>query len=387
MQIGIVHETRESETRVALTPNVVPLLVRDAHTVFVESGAGVGAHFADAAYEAAGAHITVDAADIFQQVDALFKVLPTTGRDPRTGQQEAEMLREGAICIGLLEPLTHLDGIESLARRRVTSYALDYIPRISRAQSMDALTSMATVAGYKAVLLAADRLDKMCPLLMTAAGTVSPATVLVLGAGVAGLQAIATARRLGARVEAFDPRPAVREQIQSLGAQSLNMESAAEGETEEGYSREQSDVFLQREQETIAERLPSADIVICTAQVFGKTAPLLITTEMVRQMHPGAVIVDLAAEQGGNCEETQAGVEIERESVRIIGATNLPARVPTDASQLYARNLVNLFRYLYPATGQRPGPDDEIVQGVCITRDGEIVHPGVRAAIQGGVPV
>lgn len=387
MRIGVPREIQHGETRVALMPHVLPLLLRDGHSILVESGAGVEARIGDAVYRDAGADVLVDVDAIYEQADAIFKVQPPR-EDPRTGHHEAEQLREGTLYVGLLAPLTHLDVVETLARRRITSYALEYIPRISRAQGMDALTSMATVAGYKAVLLAADRLDKMCPLLMTAAGTVSPATVLVLGAGVAGLQAIATARRLGARVEAFDPRPVVREQVQSLGAHFLEMELSAEAETAGGYAREQSEVFLERERETIAEHLPGADIVICTAQVFGKPAPLLITAAMVRQMHPGAVIVDMAIEpgstHGGNCELTQPDAEIEREGVHILGATNLPAQVPFDASQLYARNLVNLFRYLYPGSGTPPpGSDDEIVRGVCVTRDGEIVHPSIRAALAG----
>ena len=291
------------------------------------------------------------------------------------------MLPSGSIYLGLLAPLTHPEVIQILARRRITSYALEYLPRIARAQSMDALTSMATVAGYKAMVLAADRLDKMMPLLMTAAGTVAPATVLVLGAGVAGLQAIATAKRLGARVEAFDPRPAVREQVESLGARFLEMELPADSETESGYAREQSEAFLRRERDIIADHLSSADIVVCTALVFGKRAPLLITAEMVRQMRSGSVLVDLAADQGGNCELTQPDQEIERNGVRIVGAANLPALVPADASRLYAGNVVNLFRYLYPKVQPGPSADDEIVRSACITRAGEIVNDTIRATI------
>lgn len=385
MRIGVPREIQDGETRVALTPHVLPLLLKDGHSVLVESGSGIGARVGDPAYRDAGAHVLASADAIYEQADAIFKVQPPRA-DPRRGRHEAEQLREGTICVGLLAPLAHLDMVRMLAGRRITSYALEYIPRISRAQGMDALTSMATVAGYKAVLLAADRLDKMCPLLMTAAGTVSPATVLVLGAGVAGLQAIATARRLGARVEAFDPRPSVKEQVQSLGAHFLEMELAADAETAGGYAREQSDVFLERERETIAERLSSTDIVVCTAQVFGKLPPSLITAAMVRQMHPGAVIVDMATEpgstHGGNCELTQPDAEIECAGVHILGATNLPAQVPFDASQLYARNLVNLFRYLYPSAGTpAPGSEDEIVRGVCVTRGGEIVHPSIRTAL------
>lgn len=380
MRIGVPREIQSGETRVALTPQMAPLLARDGHEIVIESGAGVSAHFPDAAYVTAGARIVEGAPALYDQSDVIFKVQPP-GLNPSTNQHEAEILRNGSIYMGLLAPLAHPDIVQILARRHVTSYALEYLPRISRAQSMDALTSMATVAGYKAVLLAADHLDKMMPLLMTAAGTIAPATVLVLGAGVAGLQAIATAKRLGARIEAFDPRPAVREQVQSLGARFLEMELAADVETAGGYAREQSDAFLQRERDVIAGRLPNADIVICTAQVFGKRAPLLITAEMVRQMRPGAVLVDLAAEQGGNCELTQPDQEIERDGVRIVGAANLPALVPADASRLYAGNVVNLFRYLYPKAQPGPAADDEIVRGACITRDGEIVNDTISAAI------
>ena len=284
------------------------------------------------------------------------------------------MVREGCAYIGLLSPFAHLEVLEMLARRKITAFAMEFIPRLTRAQSMDALSSMSTIAGYKAVLLATEHLGKMFPLLMTAAGTVTPATVLVLGAGVAGLQAIATARRLGARVEAFDARPAVREQIQSLGATFIEMELPQDAETAGGYAREQSAAFLQREQEVIRDCFPRVDVVISTAQIFGKRAPLLITTGMVRSLRPGSVIVDLAAEQGGNCELTRAGQTIEYEGVTIIGATNVPAMLPVDASLLYARNVVNLFRYLYPAAGTQPDATDELVRGACVTRDGGIVH-------------
>jgi NAD(P) transhydrogenase subunit alpha len=249
---------------------------------------------------------------------------------------------------------------------------------------MDALSSMATVAGYKAVLLAAERMGKMFPMLMTAAGTVAPATVLVLGAGVAGLQAIATAKRLGAKVEAFDPRPAVKDQVRSVGATFIEMEITENVETAGGYAKEQSEAFLLKEREVIGARLPKINAVVTTAQVFGKRAPVLITEEMVRQMHPGSVIVDLAAEQGGNCALTQAGKEVEHHGVLIIGAVNLPATTPMDASQLYARNLINLFRHLYPKADASPDFADEIVKGACITRNGEVVNESVRTALQQG---
>lgn len=385
MRVGIPAEMQTGEARVALTPGVAPLLLRDGHEVLVEAGAGVRAHFDDALYAQAGARIIADVRALYAQVEAVFKVRPP-GFHTTTQIHETEMLPEGAVYIGLLDPYAQLDVVRALARRRITSYAMELIPRISRAQSMDALTSMATVAGYKAVLIAADRLGKMFPLLMTAAGTIAPATVLVLGAGVAGLQAIATAKRLGAKVVAFDPRPAVREQVQSLGASFLDMELPEQIETAGGYAMEQSTAFLRREQDTIAARLPEVDVVICAAQVFGKRAPVLITGEMARAMHSGAILVDLAADQGGNCELTQPGAEIEQDGIIIIAAGNLPALVPTDASQLYARNVVNLFRYLYPADGQKLDPADEILRDGCLTRDGEIVNAAIDAAAREGAP-
>lgn len=373
MKIGIPKEVQAGETRVALVPSLIPLLLRDRHEVLIETGAGVGAHFSDTQYTQAGASLVESAPALYEQVDMIFKVQPPSVY-PTTHLHEAAMLREGCAYIGLLSPFAHMDVMEMFARRKITAYAMEFIPRLTRAQSMDALSSMSTIAGYKAVLLATEHLGKMFPLLMTAAGTVTPATVLVLGAGVAGLQAIATAKRLGARVEAFDARPAVREQIQSLGATFVEMELSQDAETAGGYAREQSAEFLQREQEVIRARLPRVDVVISTAQVFGKRAPLLITIEMLKSLRPGSVIVDLAAEQGGNCELTRAGQTIEYEGVTIIGATNVPAMLPVDASLLYARNVVNLFRYLYPATGSQPDSADELVQGACVTRDGNIVH-------------
>jgi NAD(P) transhydrogenase subunit alpha len=377
MRIGIPKEVQAGETRVALIPSLISLLLKDQHEVLVEAGAGVGARFSDALYLQAGASLVENAAALYEQAEMIFKVQPPQTH-PVTRRSEAEMLREGAAYIGFLAPLTHLDVMETFARRKITAFAMEFIPRLTRAQGMDALTSMSTVAGYKAVLLATEHLGKMFPLLMTAAGTITPATVLVLGAGVAGLQAIATAKRLGARVEAFDPRPAVREQIHSLGATFVEMELPQDVETAGGYAKEQSVGFLKREQEAIRARFPKVDVVISTAQVFGKRAPLLITTEMLKSLRPGSVIVDLAAEQGGNCELTQAGQTFEHEGVTIVGATNVPAMLPVDASQLYARNVVNLFRYLYPSTGPQPDSADELVKGACVTRDGAIVHDLLR---------
>ena len=380
--IGIPRELTPGETRVALVPALVSTLTREKHEVLVERGAGEAARFPDSEYQKAGATIVDGPTALYAKAEIIFKVQPPKAR--LQGKPETDWLREGSTYVGFFAPLANPDVVAAFTKRRITAFSMEYIPRITRAQSMDALSSMATVAGYKAVLLAAERMGKMFPMLMTAAGTVAPATVLVLGAGVAGLQAIATARRLGAKVEAFDPRPAVKDQVKSVGAVFIEMEITENVETAGGYAKEQSEAFLLKEREVIGARLPRINAVITTAQVFGKRAPVLITEEMVRSMHPGSVIVDLAAEQGGNCALTEAGKEVEHHGVLIIGALNLPSTAPTDASQLYSRNLINLFRHLYPKADASPDFADEIVKGACITRNGEVVHEGVRTALQQG---
>ncbi len=377
MKIGIPKETESGETRVAMYPMLASAYVKEKHEVLIETGAGEGASFSDEMFSSAGARIVPDARQLFAEADMIFKVQP-----PRP--EAAALLKEGSSLIGFLSAFLNHDTVRILAQRKITSYAMEMIPRITRAQGMDALSSMATVAGYKAVLLAADHIHKMFPLLMTAAGTISPATVLILGAGVAGLQAIATAKRLGAKVEAFDPRPAVKEQVKSLGASFVEMEMPEDAETAGGYAKELSPEFIQKEMEAIGGRLPKVDVVICTAQVFGKKAPLLITAEMVKLLRPGSIIVDLAAEQGGNCELTEAGKTTNHNGVRIIGAVNLPASMPLDASQLYARNVQNLFRHLYPKADSQPDINDEITRGCCVTRDGQIVNEAIRKVIQPG---
>ncbi|MER3523206.1 MAG: NAD(P)(+) transhydrogenase (Re/Si-specific) subunit alpha [Ignavibacteria bacterium] len=377
MMIGVPKETLNGETRVAIIPALVSHLMRDKHQVLIESGAGAAASFSDDAYTAAGAGIVSDARTLYAESDLVLKVQPPT-------VAEAQLLREGSSYAGFLAPLAHRDVVRVFVRRRVTAFSMEYVPRITRAQSMDALSSMATVAGYKAVLLAANILDKMFLLMMTAAGTVPPATVLVLGVGVAGLQAIATAKRLGAKVEAFDPRPAVKEQVRSLGAAFIDMEIMEGVETAGGYAKEQSEAFLQKEREVIAARLPKVDAVISTAQVFGKRAPILLTTDMVSLMRRGSVIVDLAAEQGGNCELTEAGTTVTHNGVTIIGAVNLPATIPYHASQMYAKNIVTLVQHLYPKGNPQPDFNDEIVKGCCITHNGEITNDALRTALEQG---
>ncbi len=380
MKIGIPKEIADGETRVAVIPAMIPSLIKSQHQVLFEAGAGAAASQPDKQYENAGATIVRDVKKLYESADVILKVQPPR-MHPAARAHEAEMLRSGSTLIALLAPWTNAETIHKLAKAGVTAFAMEYIPRITRAQSMDVLSSMATVAGYKAVLLAANTMGKMFPLLMTAAGTVLPANVLVLGAGVAGLQAIATAKRLGAKVEAFDPRPAVKEQVKSLGASFVEMEITENVETAGGYAKEQSEEFLRKEREVIGARLAKTQAVICTAQVFGKRAPVLITAEMLRLMQPGSVVVDLAAEQGGNCEGVEPGRTVEKNGVRIIGAVNLAATMAIDASQMYSRNIINLFRHLYPKPDSAPDFADEIVKGACITRNGEIVNEAIRKSM------
>jgi NAD(P) transhydrogenase subunit alpha len=327
----------------------------------------------DDALKEAGAELVRNSARLWSQADVLLKVQPPT-------EAEAGKLREGAALISFLEPESNADLIRVLARRKVTSFSLELVPRISRAQSMDALSSQASVAGYKAVLIAAARLGKFFPLLMTAAGTVAPARVLVMGAGVAGLQAIATARRLGALVEAYDVRPAVKEEVQSLGATFVELQLEAK-EGAGGYAAEQSEEFLRRQRELTGERVAASDVVITTAAIPGRRAPVLITREMVAAMRPGSVIVDLAAESGGNCELTRAGEVVESGGVAIDGPRNLASTVAQHASQLYARNVSNLLLHLVKDGALALDFEDEITKGSCITHDGEVVNPRALAAI------
>jgi H+-translocating NAD(P) transhydrogenase subunit alpha len=360
MRIGVPRETAVGERRVALVPEVVGKLVPAGFEVLVQPGAGEAASFPDAAYEEAGARMADDWADS----EAVVKV-------QKPSEEEANRLHDGQVLIGFLQPLTDEEGIARLADRGVIAFAMESIPRITRAQAMDALSSQATVSGYKATLLAADRLPKFFPMLMTAAGTVTPAKALVLGAGVAGLQAIATARRLGAVVTGFDVRPVVREQIESLGANWLDLGIVGE-ETEGGYAQELSEEQQHQQQEALEQRLPEFDVVITTALIPGRPAPRLIPTSAVAAMRPGSVIVDLAAETGGNCELTEPGEVVVREGVTIVGLTNLPSTMPYHASQLYARNVSALLRHLAPEGELVLDFDDEITAGACVTRKEEV---------------
>jgi NAD(P) transhydrogenase subunit alpha len=360
MRIGVPRETAPGERRVALVPEVVGKLVPAGFEVVVQRGAGEAASFPDAAYEEAGAQVADDWAD----ADAVVKV-------QKPSEDEVGRLRDGQVLIGFLQPLTDAEGIERLAARGVVAFAMESIPRITRAQPMDALSSQATVSGYKATLLAAERLPKFFPMLMTAAGTVAPAKVLVLGAGVAGLQAVATARRLGAVVTGFDVRPVVREQIESLGASWLDLGVVGE-ETEGGYAAALTEEQQRRQQEELEARLPEFDVVITTALIPGRPAPRLIPASAVRAMRPGSVVVDLAAEAGGNCELTSPGEVVVREGVTLVGLTDLPSTMPFHASQLYARNVAALLNHLAPEGTLALDWEDEITAGACVTRKQEV---------------
>ncbi|MFQ5629573.1 MAG: Re/Si-specific NAD(P)(+) transhydrogenase subunit alpha [bacterium] len=375
MKIGVLREKADNETRVALIPSMLSILKKANHDIFVESGAGAKAMFSDEMYKNEGAEIVSTPAELFEKSDLILKVQPLT-------DDEVAAFKKGQVYVGYMAPFTNVETLKKLGDINVTSFAMDFIPRITRAQSMDALSSQTTVAGYYAVLMAATQVPKFFPLLMTAAGTIPPAIVLILGAGVAGLQAIATAKRLGAKVEAFDPRVAVKEQVMSLGAQFVEMEMPEDMETEGGYAKEASDEFIKKEHEAIGARLPRVDVVITTAQVFGKQAPLLMTEDMVKQMRPGSVIIDLAAEQGGNCALTKPGKVIEKHGVKIDGTLNLPAKLPAHASQMYSKNATNLIKHLYSTESGELDFEDEITKGACITHGGEIVNEFLKSRLQ-----
>jgi H+-translocating NAD(P) transhydrogenase subunit alpha len=361
VKVGVAKETAAEERRVALVPEAAGRLVADGFEVLVEAGAGAGAYFDDDAYREAGARLVES---VYGEADAVVKV-----RKPAL--EEVAALREGTVLIAFLEPLTDPETTRRLTERGVTAFAMEAIPRITRAQAMDALSSQSTVSGYKAALLAAARLPRFFPMLMTAAGTVTPAKVLVLGAGVAGLQAIATSHRLGAVVSGFDVRPVVKEQVESLGASFLDLGIVGE-ETEGGYARELTPDEQRRQQEELEKRIPDYDAVITTALVPGRPAPKLIPASAVAAMRPGSVIVDLAAEAGGNCELTEPGDEVIREGVTIVGLTNLPSSMPAHASQLYSRNVTALLRHLAPEGELQLDFDDEITAGACVTRREEV---------------
>jgi NAD(P) transhydrogenase subunit alpha len=378
MKIAVPRETAEGETRVALTPQIAGQLTGDGVEVIVQSGAGDASGNLDSAYQEAGAAIVPDAAALYGQADMVLRV-------GRPSDEEVEMLREGSILIGTLGTLAKPELAEKLAKRGVTAISMDAIPRITRAQSMDTLSSQATVGGYKAVLIAAERLPKFFPLLTTAAGTIRPARGIIMGAGVAGLMAIGTARRLGAVVEATDVRPVVKEQVQSLGGTFIEVEMTeeekAKAETAGGYATEMSDDYKRRQAELIAERVKDADFIITTALIPGRPAPKLVTTEMLKSMKPGSVIVDMAAEMGGNVEGTEPGKEVVKHGVTLIGITNLPATMPGSATQMYAKNLQTLIKHLIADGKVEINFDDEITKGATITHGGKVVHEATAKAL------
>jgi H+-translocating NAD(P) transhydrogenase subunit alpha len=374
MKIALVKEIEVGENRVALIPDIVARLVKQGLEIWVENGAGEASFFSDRAYEEAGATLVSDPGKLWAEADIVLKVgIPK--------DDEINQMREDSTLISFLSPLGKPEVAQKLANRKVTAFSMELIPRTSRAQSMDALSSQAGIAGYKAVLIAAAALPKFFPMLTTAAGTIKPSKVFILGAGVAGLQAIATARRLGAMVEAFDIRPAVKEEVQSLGAKFVEVDIQEDTVAEGGYAKEVSDTAKQRTQEVIAEHVKQSDVVITTAQVPGKKAPLLVTEEMVEQMSPGSVIVDLAAEQGGNCAVTEAGKDIVRHGVTVIGPINVPASMPTHASQMYAKNISTLLQYLVKEGQLQLNFEDDIVDSTCITHGGEIRNQRVKDAL------
>ena len=372
MIVGIPKETAAGERRVALVPDLVAKLTGARLEVVVEPGAGEAAGFPDASYVEKGARLEPDA---LSRADVVLKVQPPT-------DAEIARLQEGATLIGLLQPYGNADTMRDLAARKVTAFAMELLPRITRAQPMDALSAMSTVAGYKAVLIAAERLPRFFPLLMTAAGTLTPARVFVIGAGVAGLQAIGTARRLGAVVEAFDTRPAVKEQVESLGAKFAELPlETADAQDKGGYAKAQSEEFYRKQRELMGRCIAAADVVITTALVPGQKAPVLITEEMVQAMRPGSLIVDLAAEQGGNCALTEPGREVVKHGVLLIGPLNLPSSVPFHASQMYARNVTSFLAHLVKEGRVQLDLADELTKGPLVTHEGQIVHDAVKARL------
>ena len=377
MKVGVPKETFQGESRVALVPDSVKQLTGKGLEVVIETGAGEKSSHPDKAYQEVGGSISASAKEVFGETDLVLKIQPPgIGSDGMP--DEVSLFREGGALITFLQPFSRQEMLKSLAARKVTAMSMELVPRISRAQNMDALSSMATVGGYKAVLLAANAFKRFFPMFMTAAGTIAPARTLILGAGVAGLQAIATAKRLGAVVEAFDTRPVVKEQVESLGARFVALEvSHEDAEDAGGYAKELDEDQHKKELELIAGKMPRTDIIITTAQIPGKKAPILITTEMVKQLKPGSVIVDMAVEGGGNCELTEYDQTVEKHGVTIIGTANLPALMPVHASQMYSKNLTNLVLHLTGEEGLNLDLEDPITAGIVVTRDGEIVHPAL----------
>lgn len=376
MKIGIPKETFSNETRVAAVPETVAKMVKAGMEVIVENGAGLLSYISNNDYMKAGAQITQQAETIFKEADIIFKVNRPFLNDQQISP-EIEWIKENTIFIAPFFALQNRELISLLAKKKVTAFSMELIPRIARAQSMDILSSMSNLAGYKSVVMAAEHLGRIFPMLTTAAGTIQPTKIIVIGAGVAGLQAIATARRLGGLVIAFDTRPAAGEQVKSLGAEFVSMEVSHEAsEDQGGYAKEQSKEFYQKEQEIINKYSPEADVIITTALIPGKKAPILITEDMVKAMKKGSVIVDLSVDQGGNCELSEPGKTVVKYGVTLIGRQNLSADLPTNASQLYSRNLLSFLNYIIPMLKESKFDfEDEIIKGCLVTHYGEVVHP------------
>ncbi|TDQ16442.1 NAD(P) transhydrogenase subunit alpha [Algoriphagus boseongensis] len=373
MKIGVLKETKEFENRVALSPDVVKLLKKKEFEVLVQAVAGEASYFLDKDYTDAGAEV-VSLENVFQ-ADVILKVNILT-------LEEINQMKPGSACISYMYAYQHPDVIEALNKKNITSFSMDAVPRISRAQKMDALSSQANLAGYKAVLLGANHLGKIFPLMMTASGTITPAKVLIFGAGVAGLQAIATAKRLGAIVECTDVRPETKEQVESLGGRFLTVEGAEGVKVEGGYAKEVSAEFLEKQQQLIREKIKEADLVITTALVMGKKSPILVTEDMVKTMKTGSVIVDMAVESGGNCEISVKNETVVKYGVTLIGESNLPSLLPVNASQLYATNISTLLLHLANAQGFIFDPEEEIAKGVLITQDGQLVHAFTKSILK-----
>jgi NAD(P) transhydrogenase subunit alpha len=382
MLAGVPRETFPGERRVAVIPAVVPALKKLGVEVLLERDAGAAAGFPDADYAEKGAGVAGTREEVFASADAILQVR-SLASSPTAPPPKLDLVRRGQVLVGFLDPIGAPEGIKAVADRGAVAFALDLIPRITRAQSMDALSSMATIIGYKAVLLAADTTPRMFPMLMTAGGTLAPARVFVIGAGVAGLQAIATARRLGAVVEGYDVRPAVKEQVESLGAKFVELPLETGGvQDAAGYAKAMDEDFYRRQRETMARVVASSDVVITTAAIPGKKAPVLITSDMVASMRPGSVIVDVAAEQGGNCESTRPGEVVTSGGVTVLGPVNMASSVPTHASQLHARNVANFLALVVKAGALTIDMDDEIVRETLVARDGEVVHPRLRETLR-----
>jgi H+-translocating NAD(P) transhydrogenase subunit alpha len=376
--IGVPKESYPGERRVALVPLVVPTLTKAGFQVVVENGAGEQAGYPDSQYVEKGAKIISERAEVFREAEIVVQIL-CYGSNDVTGHADLPLMRRGQTLIGFLRPMGSVEVLQEIADRGVTSFSVELIPRTTRAQSMDALSSMATICGYKAVLVAADRLPRLFPMLTTAAGTITPARVLVIGAGVAGLQAIATARRLGAVASAYDLRPAAKEQVQSLGGRFVELPvEAKDAQDERGYARAQDETFYQRQRELLGRVVRESDIVITAAVIPGKKSPVLVTREMVNGMAPGSVILDLAAERGGNCELTRTGQTVIEHGVTIIGAINFASGVPYHASQMYASNLTAFLQYLVKDGKLQLNLEDEIIRDTLVTHGGEIVNQRVR---------